>query len=590
MVGRRVAQYQFVEKLGAGGMGEIYKARDTRLNRVVAIKVLPSATSTNPERRKRFLLEAQAASGLNHPNIITIHDVISDGDNEFMVMELVTGRVLKDLIPGGLGISQTLNYSVQLADALAAAHSAGIVHRDLKPGNIMITDSGFVKVLDFGLAKLTDAGPASQLGDATSVTELTVEGRILGTIAYMSPEQAQGKRVDSRSDIFSFGAVLYEMLTRRPAFEGDSSLSTLSSILRDDVKPMVDLDVPPRLEAVIQRCMRKNPDDRWQKISEVHAVLSELKQDCDSGNSSKAMALPAPVTERKTGLRIAAVLFAIVLLAGGGVWWWMKQEAAEQARAAAVEAAALQAQAQELAAKAARETLTNDGVIELIKEKVDVALILDHIRVSKVTNFDLSTPELIRLSKNGVPVDVIEQMRDPKRKALAPPATPVPTPVASTPAEAKAAKPVTQSTIVTLPDGLPLRIALAETVPAEANLGQPLRFTLLEDFRVNEILVLAKGSPVYGEITEAAKKGRFLGIGGGKLSFSLSRAQMANGQFLNVRALATVRGNGALQRPVEVGGKGGSKDVAAMAGTEYVAYINGVQSATISTRTKPGAP
>src|SRR5258708_31086570 len=213
MVGRTVSQYQFVEKIGAGGMGEIYKAQDTRLGRFVAIKVLPSAKSGEPERRKRFLLEAQAASGLNHPSIITIHDVLSEGDTEFMVMEYVAGKTLNDLIPkGGLRVPQALKYSLQMSDALTAAHAAGIVHRDLKPDNVMVTESGLVKVLDFGLAKLTDRNPVSQLGEEEETiaasAPLTVEGSIIGTVSYMAPEQAQGRKVDARSDIFSFGAVL----------------------------------------------------------------------------------------------------------------------------------------------------------------------------------------------------------------------------------------------------------------------------------------------------------------------------------------------------------------------------------------------
>src|SRR5579863_3861690 len=233
MVGRQIQQYQLLEKLGAGGMGEIYKALDTRLNRTVAIKVLPSAKSGDPDRRRRFLQEAQAASGLNHPSIITIHDVISEGDTEFMVMEFVGGKTLNDIIPkGGLRVPQALKYALQTADALTAAHNAGIVHRDLKPANIMVTDSGLVKVLDFGLAKMTDRSSPTHIGeDAETIaatSPLTVEGSIIGTVSYMSPEQAQGKKVDTRSDIFSFGAVLYEMLTGLRAFEGESSLSTLS--------------------------------------------------------------------------------------------------------------------------------------------------------------------------------------------------------------------------------------------------------------------------------------------------------------------------------------------------------------------------
>ncbi len=214
MVGRTVLQYQLLEKLGAGGMGDIYKAQDTRLNRFVAIKVLTKSTTGDLERKRRFIQEAQAASALNHPNIITIHDIISEGDTEFMVMEYVNGKTLVDLIPkGGLRVPQALKYSVQMADALQVAHNAGIVHRDLKPGNVMVTESGLVKILDFGLAKLTDRGPLSHVSetDATQTmgdAPLTVEGSIIGTVSYMSPEQAQGKKVDTRSDIFSFGVVL----------------------------------------------------------------------------------------------------------------------------------------------------------------------------------------------------------------------------------------------------------------------------------------------------------------------------------------------------------------------------------------------
>src|SRR5258708_3001287 len=211
MVGRTIQQYQLLDKLGAGGMGEIYKALDTRLNRTVAIKVLPSAKSGDPERRRRFLQEAQAASSLNHPSIITIHDVISDGDTEFMVMEHVKGKTLNDLIPkGGLRVPLVIKYALQMADALSAAHAAGIVHRDLKPATVMVTESGLVKILDFGLAKLTDQGPVPDDDSTRTIANtapLTVEGSILGTVSYMSPEQAQGKKVDTRSDIFSFGAV-----------------------------------------------------------------------------------------------------------------------------------------------------------------------------------------------------------------------------------------------------------------------------------------------------------------------------------------------------------------------------------------------
>src|ERR1700693_4897165 len=293
IVGQTVSHYAFLEKLGAGGMGEIYKARDSRLNRIVAVKVLAPGRTRDSERRRRFIQEAQAASALNHPNIITIHDIISEGNAEYMVMEYVHGKTLIDLIPkGGLRVPQVLKYAVQMTDALHTAHSAGIIHRDLKPGNVMVTETGLVKVLDFGLAKLTDSSPLSHSsGSGANATApiaqapLTVEGSIIGTVSYMSPEQAQGKRVDSRSDIFSFGVVFYEMLTGARAFTGDSAPSPLSAILRDEARPIPEIapDTPLQLEQVIHRCLRKNPEQRFQTMKEVQVALGALKHESDSG-------------------------------------------------------------------------------------------------------------------------------------------------------------------------------------------------------------------------------------------------------------------------------------------------------------------
>jgi serine/threonine-protein kinase len=296
MVGTTVLQYQLLEKLGSGGMGDVYKAQDTRLNRFVAIKVLPAKMSTDPERRRRFVQEAQAASALNHPNIITIYDIVTEGDAQFMVMEFVSGTTLHDAITGaGMPVPQVLQYGAQMADALAAAHAAGIIHRDLKPSNVMITRSGLVKILDFGLAKLTDLGPTGDK-QAAEFGPLTQEGAILGTVSYMSPEQAEGKAVDARSDIFSFGSVLYEMVSGRRAFDGGSSISTLSSVLRDDVKPFADVapDTPPLLEAIISRCLPKDPNARWQSMKEVEKALSSLKRTLDSNAFDDATVRTAP--------------------------------------------------------------------------------------------------------------------------------------------------------------------------------------------------------------------------------------------------------------------------------------------------------
>jgi serine/threonine protein kinase len=592
MVGRTVAQYQILEKLGAGGMGEIYKAQDTRLNRLVAIKVLPTERSTDPERRKRFLLEAQAASALNHPSIITIHDVISESDAEFMVMELVTGKTLTDLIPkGGLRVPQALNYALQVADALTAAHNAGIVHRDLKPANIMISDSGFAKILDFGLAKLMEPGSNSREKeladtDATSMG-LTVEGAILGTVNYMSPEQAQGKKVDARSDIFSFAGVFYEMLTGRHAFEGESSVSTLSAILRDEVKPIREVapDVPPQIDTLIHHCMRKNPDERCQTMHEVRDALAALKRESDSGVLYSSMIMPprvqpaASVNRKQTRtLLIGVAALVLVLIVGAGLWMRTARKPVEPPPVPPVPA--------ESAAAPAVEKLTNDGIVALIQEKVPVEVILEHIHSAKAPAFDLSTSELIRLTKAGVPASVIDQMRSPQSVPSVQPANAANAAAASAnPAKSTTEKkdsiPSTPTAAyVVLEDGTPIRIALADAIPSDASLGLPLRFTVSEDFQSQGLVVLSRGALVYGEITETPKK-KLFGIGAGKLSFTLSKAQAAGGALLNVRAIASPRTDGANQRPVETPAKKESKNIAAAPGTEYMAYIDGSQNLAV---------
>ncbi len=660
MVGRTIQQYQLLEKLGAGGMGEIYKALDTRLNRTVAIKVLPSAKSGDPERRRRFLQEAQAASGLNHPSIITIHDVISDGDTEFMVMEYVQGKTLNDLIPkGGLRVPLLIKYALQMADALSAAHAAGIVHRDLKPANAMVTESGLVKVLDFGLAKLTDPGGVQDIGDDRTRTiasaPMTMEGSILGTVSYMSPEQAQGKKVDTRSDIFSFGAVLYEMATGVRAFEGESSLSTLSAILRDEAKPMSEVapDVPPQLEDVIQRCLRKMPDDRWQSMKDVQAALSTLKRESDSGSlyttrlsgvlpapsmgppsrapktqaSAVAAATPAEQPASKSKLMPILVGLLVLLLVSGAVYFKMKQSAADKhAAEIAAQLAAATAPPPEPAPVAVAPppppdtTLTNDSVLDMVNQKVPSDLILSQIRSADKTNFDLSTPEVIRLSKSGVTPLIIEQMRNPKRVPLGPPPrinapqnakqngkqsppvaaavntppvpvvapTPAPVPIAANPAATlpptPAPAPVVvapQTVSVTVPDAAPFRMTLAADIPADAEVGRPIRFTASEDFKLNNVTVIAKGSPVQGEISETPKKGKIFGIGGSKLSFKLTQARSTAGRPIAVRALPSAKGDGITQRPVDTGQKTSSKEVAAAQGAMYIGYVDGAQTVSV---------
>ena len=275
MIGRTISDYRILSRLGAGGMGEVFLAEDVRLGRKVAFKILPAAVTGNPERLRRFEQEARAVASLNHPNIVTLHALGEAEGIHFLTMELVEGRTLADLIlPGGMPIDEALAVAVPLADALAAVHERHITHRDLKPRNVMMADDGRVKVLDFGLAKLR--AEAAEEETQTSGPETTV-GRLLGTPAYMSPEQVQGRPVDARSDIFAFGAVLYEMVTGRLPFGGVSPADMLSAILRDAPRPTATLnpEVPAGVERIIGRCLEKDPRRRYQSAVDLRNDLEE---------------------------------------------------------------------------------------------------------------------------------------------------------------------------------------------------------------------------------------------------------------------------------------------------------------------------
>src|SRR5215469_7441269 len=300
--GTNLGPYEVLGSLGVGGMGEVYRARDTRLDRTIAIKILPAQFSSDPVHKQRFEREAKTISSLNHPHICMLHDVGHQDGVDYLVMECVEGETLaKRLEKGALSQEQVLKYGAQIADALDKAHLAGIVHRDLKPGNIMLTTSG-AKLLDFGLAKPAE-GVASELTlTAASVrsSPVTQEGTIVGTFQYMSPEQVEGKEVDGRSDIFSLGAVLYEMLTGERAFEGKSRLSVVSAILEKEpeaisaVKPMT----PPTLDHAIRKCLAKQPDERWQSAGD---LASELKWIAEGGTQGGN---PAVVADRRSRQRI----------------------------------------------------------------------------------------------------------------------------------------------------------------------------------------------------------------------------------------------------------------------------------------------
>ena len=304
-IGQIISHYRIVRRLGAGGMGEVFLADDTRLGRQVALKVLASETATDSDRRARFEREARAVAALNHPGIITIHSVEEDQGLLFLTMEVVEGDTLSERIPPeGLPLDELLKISIPLTDAVGTAHQRGITHRDLKPGNVMIGHDGRVKVLDFGLAKqqLSDA-----LGHETALptANLTGEGRILGTVAYMAPEQALGKLVDQRSDIFSLGVVLFEMATGQKPFSGDSNVSVLSAVLKDTPPLVTDLrpHLPRELGRMVKRCLAKDPEERYQTAKDLRNDLKALKEDSDSGDLAKgSVSVSVPAMSSSVGV------------------------------------------------------------------------------------------------------------------------------------------------------------------------------------------------------------------------------------------------------------------------------------------------
>jgi eukaryotic-like serine/threonine-protein kinase len=315
-----LSHYRLGEEIGRGGMGIVYRATDTRLGRTVAIKTLPPEATADVDRRERFTREARATSALNHPHIVTIHDIDEDDGVSFLVMELVEGMPLdRRLAEGGLSVPQALEYGAQAASALAAAHAAGIVHRDVKPANIIITLDGRVKVLDFGLAKLVERPP----DEASSTAYETRVGVTVGTAAYMSPEQAEGRRVDARTDVFSMGAVVYEMLTGRRAFAGDSDLGVLSAILRGDPEPIqsVRKDVPRDVVAIVERCLAKDPADRY---ADGRALEADLR--------AALLRLTAPrVRARRRPAAFVTVVALLLLTLGVGAWYWLQARRARWA-------------------------------------------------------------------------------------------------------------------------------------------------------------------------------------------------------------------------------------------------------------------
>jgi len=324
--GTKLGPYEIQSLLGAGGMGEVYRARDARLDRTVAIKVLPASFSADHDRMQRFAQEARAAAALNHPNILSIFDIGEEHGSPYVVSELLEGETLRErLRSGSLSSRKAIDYGLQVARGLAAAHEKGIVHRDLKPENLFVTSDGRVKILDFGLAKLTRLETSSE-ADAPTLHAVTEPGLIMGTAGYMSPEQVRGQVADQRSDIFSFGAILYEMIAGKRAFRGETSADTMSAILKEETPELSETgrSIPAGLERIVRHCLEKNPAQRFHSAGDLAFDLEALTEISASGSKSGAQAAVKETRNAELPRKLAGVAGLVVLTAAMiGLGWWL---------------------------------------------------------------------------------------------------------------------------------------------------------------------------------------------------------------------------------------------------------------------------
>ena len=320
--GARLGAYEVLAPLGAGGMGEVYRAKDSRLGREVALKVLPASLASDRDRLSRFEQEARSASALNHPNIVTVHEIGREGDTAYIAMELVDGKTLRELtVSGPMAARKILGIAAQIGEGLAKAHGAGIVHRDLKPENVMVSKDGFVKILDFGLAKLTDPEPGEASAMPTLAQPETRPGTVMGTVGYMSPEQASGERLDFRSDQFSLGSMLYEMATGQKAFGRKTAAETMSAIIRDEPEPVSKLrpDFPVAVRWILDRCLAKDPDERYASTRDLARDLTGLRDHLSEASSGAEALLSSPA-RRRSGLRWIAAALAVAAVAAAVGW------------------------------------------------------------------------------------------------------------------------------------------------------------------------------------------------------------------------------------------------------------------------------